>query len=53
MDTNLVSYALWQPVYNWATTTATSLISAGAGKASNHPAQFLYWYDCVKWCNAR
>ena len=23
------------------------------GKAANHPAHSMTWYDCVKWCNAR
>jgi len=53
MDTNLVSYALWQQVYQWAITNGYSFDNAGSGEATNHPVQFLYWYDCVKWCNAR
>jgi formylglycine-generating enzyme required for sulfatase activity len=53
MDMNLVSYALWQEVYNWAITNGYSFDNAGAGKAANHPAQSMTWYDAVKWCNAR
>ena len=53
MDTNLVSYALWQQVYSWALTHGYSFDNAGSGKAANHPAQSMTWYDCVKWCNAR
>ena len=53
MDTNLVSYALWQQVYNWAVAHGYSFDNVGAGKAANHPVQTVYWYDCVKWCNAR
>ena len=53
MDTNLVSYALWQQVYQWATTNGYSFDNAGLGKAANHPAQTINWYDVVKWCNAR
>ncbi len=53
MDTNLVSYALWQQVYQWAITNGYSFDNVGSGEATNHPVQFLYWYDCVKWCNAR
>ena len=53
MDTNLVSYALWQQVYQWATSHGYSFDFAGSGKAANHPVQHINWYDCVKWCNAR
>jgi formylglycine-generating enzyme required for sulfatase activity len=54
MDTNLVSYSFWQTVYNAAITfNGYSFVNAGAGKAANHPAQSVDWYDCVKWCNAR
>jgi formylglycine-generating enzyme required for sulfatase activity len=53
MDTNLVSYGQWQSVYNWATNNGYAFDNAGAGKAANHPAQMLDWYDAVKWTNAR
>ena len=53
MDTNVVSYALWQRVYQWAITNGYSFDNVGSGEATNQPVQFLYWYDCVKWCNAR
>lgn len=53
MDTNLVSYALWQQVYQWATNNGYSFDNPGSGKAANHPVQAINWYDCVKWCNAR
>ena len=53
MDTNLVSYELWQQVYNWALTHGYSFDNAGSGKASTHPVQTISWYDAVKWCNAR
>jgi formylglycine-generating enzyme len=53
VDTNLVSYALWQRVYQWAITNGYSFDNAGSGKATNQPVQYLIWYDCVKWCNAR
>jgi len=53
MDTNLVSYALWQQVYNWAIANGYSFDYAGSGKAANHPVQSMSWYDAVKWCNAR
>ena len=53
MDANLVSYTLWQQVYQWAITNGYSFDNAGSGEATNHPVQFLNWHDCVKWCNAR
>jgi uncharacterized repeat protein (TIGR03803 family) len=52
MDTNLVSYSQWQPVYNWATANGYGFDNAGAGKAANHPVQTVNWYDTVKWSNA-
>ncbi len=53
MDINLVSYAQWQSVYFWATNLGYGFMSAGAGKAANHPVQTVDWYDSVKWSNAR
>ena len=53
MDTNLVSYAFWQQVYQWATNHGYVFDNMGSGKAASHPVQTVSWYDCVKWCNAR
>jgi formylglycine-generating enzyme required for sulfatase activity len=53
MDRYDVTYSLWQSVYNWATNHGYNFDNAGAGKATNHPALLIDWYDCVKWCNAR
>jgi formylglycine-generating enzyme required for sulfatase activity len=55
MDVNLVSYSQWQSVYSWATSHGYGFDfdNVGSGKAANHPAQTVDWYDCVKWCNAR
>jgi len=53
MDTNLVSYTLWTNVYQWATNHGYSFEYGAQGKASNHPAHSMTWYDAVKWCNAR
>lgn len=53
MDTTLVSYSLWQQVYQWAYYHGYSFNNAGASRSANTPVQSISWYDCVKWCNAR
>jgi formylglycine-generating enzyme required for sulfatase activity len=53
MEKNLVSYVLWQQVYQWATSHDYVFDHAGSGKAPNHPVQTVSWHDAVKWCNAR
>lgn len=53
MDKYEVTKALWDEVYNWAVTHGYSFEDGAAGKASNHPAHSMTWYDAVKWCNAR
>jgi formylglycine-generating enzyme required for sulfatase activity len=53
MDANLVSYAQWQAVFDYATNHGYGFVNAGAGAATNQPVQTVDWYDAVKWCNAR
>jgi sulfatase modifying factor 1 len=53
MDTNLVSYSVWQAVYSYATSHGYGFDDPGSGKAANHPVQTVNWYDVVKWSNAR
>jgi formylglycine-generating enzyme required for sulfatase activity len=53
MDKYEVTKALWDDVYNWAITHGYSFEYGAVGKATNHPAQSMTWYDAVKWCNAR
>ena len=53
MDRYDVTKALWDEVYNWATSHGYSFDYGADGKAANHPVQNVDWYDAVKWCNAR
>ena len=54
MDKNLVTKAQWDEVANWAEQNGYDINAASAlGKAANHPAQLVTWYECVKWANAR
>lgn len=53
MDVCDVTKALWDEVYNWATTNGYTFDNAGSGKSNDHPVQTVNWYDAVKWCNAR
>ena len=53
MGQNLVTKADWDTVRTWGLAHGYTDLSAGAGKAINHPVQTVSWYDMVKWCNAR
>ena len=53
LDKYEVTKALWDEVYSWATAHGYSFDSTGTGTAATSPAQPLYWYDAVKWLNAR
>lgn len=53
MEVNLVTYSQWLSVRSYATNHSYVFTLAGAGKATNNPVQDVYWYDCLKWCNAR
>ena len=53
MDRKEVTKALWDEVYSWAITHGYSFEYGAQGKAANHPAHSMTWYDAVKWCNAR
>jgi len=53
MDKYEVTKTLWDTVFTWATNHGYSFAWSALGKAGNHPAQSMMWYDAVKWCNAR
>jgi formylglycine-generating enzyme required for sulfatase activity len=49
-----VTKALWDDVARWAAANEYDINATGAsGKRMNHPAHYVTWYECVKWCNAR
>ena len=53
MDQTEVTKALWDEVYQWATSHGYSFGNVGSGKAANHPVHSVSWCDMAKWCNAR
>jgi formylglycine-generating enzyme required for sulfatase activity len=53
MDRYEVTKALWNNVKAWNGGNGYSYSYGGSGKAANHPVHTIYWYDMVKWCNAR
>jgi formylglycine-generating enzyme required for sulfatase activity len=53
MDVNLVTWGKWQAVYYWATANSYTFTNTGAGRLPNTPVHSMFWYDAVKWCNAR
>jgi formylglycine-generating enzyme required for sulfatase activity len=53
IDKYEVTKALWDGVYEWAMTNGYSFESRAQGRATDHPAHSMAWYDAVKWCNAR
>jgi formylglycine-generating enzyme required for sulfatase activity len=48
-----VTKAEWDEVRTWGLSNGYTDLSAGSGKASNHPVHSISWYMMVKWCNAR
>ena len=53
MEKTEVTKAAWDEVRDWAVVHGYTDLSAGAGKAANHPVQTVSWWDAIKWCNAR
>jgi formylglycine-generating enzyme required for sulfatase activity len=53
MDTNLVTYNLWQQVAQWAVTNGYLFDVPASGVGGNYPVQTVNWYDAARWCNAR
>jgi formylglycine-generating enzyme required for sulfatase activity len=54
MDKYEVTKALWDGVANWAAANGYDINAGSAdGKAADHPAHNVDWYEAVKWSNAR
>ena len=53
MDRYEVTKALWDAVRAWGLANGYTDLYASGGKGADHPVQYVNWYDCVKWCNAR
>jgi formylglycine-generating enzyme required for sulfatase activity len=53
MDQNLVTSNLWWTVKAWNGGNGYAYEGAASAIASDHPVQYVSWYDVVKWCNAR
>jgi formylglycine-generating enzyme required for sulfatase activity len=54
MDMNLVTSNQWGAIFTYATNHGYSFgFSAGMSKTGTYPVEFVSWYDCLKWCNAR
>lgn len=48
-----VTKAEWDEVRSWGLRNGYTDLSAGSGKAANHPVQKISWHMMVKWSNAR
>lgn len=53
MDRFEVTKSLWDSVASWGASNGYAFSAGITGKAIDHPAHNMNWYDCVKWCNAR
>ncbi len=48
-----VTQTEWDAVHAWGIARGYQFDSVGQAKGTNHPVVMIYWYDAVKWCNAR
>jgi formylglycine-generating enzyme required for sulfatase activity len=60
MDKYPVTKGLWDAVYAWGVAHGYAFENSGSvlfgvshSKGVNHPVHSIYWWDAVKWCNAR
>lgn len=48
-----VTWSEWQTVRTWAAANGYDLDNVGTGEGPDHPVTNVYWYQSLKWCNAR
>jgi formylglycine-generating enzyme len=53
MDQTPVTSNLWVSIRAWNGGNGYGYDRVGSGEGGGHPVQNLFWYDMVKWCNAR
>lgn len=57
IDKYETTYDLWKEVYDWAVNNGYTFDNPGTngsnGIGTNMPVTIVYWYDVVKWLNAR
>ena len=52
MQKKEVTLSDWNEVRTWGLEHGYTAMTAGVGKAAEHPVHSVSWYDVVKWCNA-
>ncbi len=53
METNLVTDALWNRVYNWSLSHGYTYYAPYYAKATNYPISMVWDVEVQRWCNAR